>query len=38
MFALITGDNVGFNQRADHVLHELIKDWLLDSTAPAFVH
>ena len=34
MFALITGDNVEFNLRADHGLHELVRDWLLDSTAP----
>ena len=27
----ITSDNVEFNLRADHGLHELIKDWLLDS-------
>ena len=34
IFALITGDNVEFNLRADHGLHELVRDWLLDSTAP----
>ena len=29
------GDNVEFNLRSvDHGLHELIRDWLLDSTAP----
>ena len=35
IFALITGDNVEFNLRADRSLHELVRDWLLDSTAPA---
>ena len=34
IFALITGDNVEFNLRADHGLHKLVKGWLLDSTAP----
>ena len=38
IFALITGDNVEFILRADHGLHELVKDWLLDSTAPVFVN
>ena len=38
IFALIIGDNVEFNLRADHGLHELIRDWLLDSTAPVFVN
>ena len=38
IFALITGDNVEFNLRADHGLHELVRDWLLDSTAPVFVN
>ena len=37
IFALITGDNVEFNLRFGHGLHKLVKDWLLDSTAPAFV-
>ena len=37
IFALVTGDNVEFNLRADHGLHEFVKDWLLNSTAPAFV-
>ena len=37
IFALITGNNVEFNLRADHGLHELVKDWLLGSTAPVFV-
>ena len=32
IFALITGDNVEFN------LCELVRDWLLDSTAPVFVN
>ena len=26
IFALITGDNVEFNLRADHSLHELVKN------------
>ena len=41
IFALITGDNVEFNFRSDHGLHELVSDWLngfldwlLDSAAP----
>ena len=38
IFAFITGDNGVFNLRADHGLHELIRDWLLDSTAPVFVN
>ena len=38
IFAPITGDNVEFNLRADHGIHELIKDWLLGSTAPVFVN
>ena len=38
MFALITGDNVEFNLRAHHGPHELVRDWLLDSTAPVFVN
>ena len=31
IFALITGDNVGFNLRADHGLHELVRlgYWIL---------
>ena len=33
IFALITGNNVEFNLRADHGLHELVKNWQLDSTA-----
>ena len=37
-FALITGDNVEFNLRADHGLHELVKAWLLDSTAATSVN
>ena len=36
MYALITGDNVELNIRADHGLHELVKGWLLDFTAPVF--
>ena len=38
IFALITGDNVEFNLRADHGLHDLVKNWLLDSTAPVSVN
>ena len=38
IFAFITGDNVEFNLRADHSLHELVKDWLLGSTVPASVN
>ena len=38
IFALITGDNVEFSLCADHGLHELVRDWLLDSTAPVFVN
>ena len=38
IFALITDDNVEFNLRPDHGLHELVKVWLLDSTAPASVN
>ena len=34
IFALITGDNVEFNLHANHGLRELVRDWLLDSTAP----
>ena len=34
IFALINGDNVEFNLRFDHVLHKLVRDWPLDSTAP----
>ena len=34
IFALINGDNAEFNLRVDHGLHELVRDWLLDSTAP----
>ena len=34
IFALTTGDNAEFNLRVDHGLHELVRDWLLDSTAP----
>ena len=38
IFALITGDNVEFNLHADHGLHELNRDWLLDSAAPCFMN
>ena len=38
IFALINGDNVEFNLRADHGLHELVKAWLLDSTAATSVN
>ena len=40
IFALITGNNVELKKkiRADHGLHELIRDWLLDSIAPVFVN
>ena len=38
IFALITGDNVEFDLRADHGLHELIRDWLLDFTASTFAN
>ena len=34
IFALITGDNVEFNLHANHGLRKIIRDWLLDSTAP----
>ena len=34
--ALITGYTVEFNLRADHGLHELVRGWLLKSTAPVF--
>ena len=37
-FALITGNNVELNLRADQGLHELVKDWPLNSTAPVFVN
>ena len=30
----MNGDNAEFNVRVDHGLHELVMDWLLDSTAP----
>ena len=35
IFALINDDNAEFNLRVDHGLHELVRDWLLDSSAPA---
>ena len=38
IFALINGDNAEFNLRVDHGLHELVSDWLMDSTAPVFVN
>ena len=38
IFALVTGDNVEFKLHVDHGLHELVKDCLLDSTAPVFVN
>ena len=38
IFALITGDNVAFNLRADHGLHGLVKNQLLDSTVLASVN
>ena len=38
IFALVTGDNVKFNIHADNGLHELVREWLLDSTAPVFVN
>ena len=38
IFALITGDNVEFNLHADHGLHKLVKDLLLDSAALVFVN
>ena len=38
IFALINDDNAEFNLRVDHGLHELVRDWLLDSTAPVFVN
>ena len=38
IFALLAGDNVEFNLRADHGLHILVKNWLLDSTVPASVN
>ena len=38
IFALITADNVEFNLRADHGLQELVRDWLMESTAPVFVN
>ena len=31
-------DNAEFNLRVDHGLHESVRDWLLDSTAPVFVN
>ena len=34
IFALINDDNAEFNLRVDHGLHKLVRDWLLDSTAP----
>ena len=34
IFVLINGDNSEFNLRVGHGLHELVRDWLLDSTAP----
>ena len=33
-FNKINGDNAEFNLRVDHGLHELVRDWLLGSTAP----
>ena len=38
IFALTNGDNAEFNICVDHGLHELVRDWLLDSTAPVFVN
>ena len=38
IFALINDDYAEFNLRVDHGLHELVRDWLLDSTAPVFVN
>ena len=38
IFALITGDNVEFNLRTDHRIHELVRDLLLDFTTPDFVN
>ena len=32
--ALINDDNAEFNLHGDHGLHELVRDWLLGSTAP----
>ena len=34
IFAVINGDNAEFNLQIDHRLRELVRDWLLDSTAP----
>ena len=34
IFALINGGNAEYNLCADHGLHQLVRDWLLDSTAP----
>ena len=38
IFALINDDNAEFNLRVNHGLHELVRDWLLDSAAPVFVN
>ena len=32
LITLITGNNVEFKLRADHGIHELVRDWILDST------
>ena len=38
IFALINDNNAEFNLRVDHGLHELVRDWLLDSTPPVLVN